>query len=121
MSALRIALNAQPRALSHAFSEAEVNSSLDSALAFPAELSGEPAGLVFDLLLAVAARDARCLRCPAVLLPDEERDQRRSALIRLWQGCSSRIIDESLVADLVARRGPGFLALAAPRPKWRKD
>ncbi|PTW62322.1 hypothetical protein C8N35_101363 [Breoghania corrubedonensis] len=111
MSALRIALSAQPRAAYFDPADGE----LDTALAFPAELSGETAGLVFDLLLAAAARDARCRFCPAALLPHDERAARRAMLIRLWQRCSSRVIDEGLVADLLARRGETFMKLATPR------
>ncbi|MDJ0930201.1 hypothetical protein [Breoghania sp.] len=75
MSAPRIALNRQPG------SSAE--HARETALAFPAELSGESAGLVFDPLLAAASQDARCRPCPPTLLDADTRTQRRAALIRL--------------------------------------
>ncbi len=83
-----------------------------TALSIPDDASDHLAGLVFDLMLVAAAQDARCRPLTAVLLQDKEREARRAALVELWRSCSSRIIDESLISDLLARRGPDFLLLA---------
>ncbi|WP_321499246.1 hypothetical protein [Breoghania sp.] len=87
-----------------------------SAVAVPlcvsADASDHVAGLVFDLMLASAAQETRCRPVAVVLLTDEERETRRAVLVELWRSCSSRIIDEGLVSDLLARRGNSFLALA---------
>lgn len=85
-----------------------------------APLSPGLAGAPFDRALLNAARRAGCRGCTPRLLAPAERDARRAALLELWRTCSPRIVDESLLADLHARR-PETIADCAVRARGRPE